>query len=46
LAIPRKESHTDEGDATPADFPHIYPEAFEDNEIESKVQEMLKKQGV
>ena len=46
LAIPKPDCHIEEGDATAADMPHIYPEAFEDEEIEKKVQYQLEKLGV
>jgi len=46
LAIPQSTSHIEEGDATEADIPHIYPDAFEDQDIEAKVQGMCEKLGV
>jgi hypothetical protein len=46
LAIPQPLSHIEEGDAKPADIPHIYPDAFEDEDIEAKVQGMCEKLGV
>lgn len=46
LAIPQAKTHIEDGDATDADMPHIYPEAFEDEDIEAKVQGMCEKLGV
>lgn len=53
LAIPSRECHVfestddrDEREALAEDLPFIYPEAFEDEQIESKIQSVLEQKGV
>ena len=38
LAVPQTRSHLEVEDASDADLPHVYPDAFEDQEIEDKIQ--------
>lgn len=46
MVIPKIDDHTEPGDAKPEDFPHIYPAAFEDEQIEGKIMKQLEKLGV
>ena len=50
LAVPAPECHVeesyDEGEVMKQDLPFIYPDAFEDEDIEEKVQKALESLGV
>ena len=48
LAIPRHETHVNEeiNDLIDQDLPIIYPDAFEDEKIEEKIQNMLIDMGI